>query len=69
VVRDDAQAEEAVQGVRSTRRVKIEDLKLNALGILAEYTRLKVFADAYCDKMTERRQVLALRGQRQYAGA
>lgn len=31
---------------------EIEDKKLNALGILAEYTRLKVFADAYCDKIT-----------------
>jgi SNF2 family DNA or RNA helicase len=29
----------------------IEDQKLNALGILAEYTRLKVFADAYCDNI------------------
>lgn len=32
----------------------IEDKKLNALGILAEYTRLKVFADAYCDQIIER---------------
>jgi SNF2 family DNA or RNA helicase len=32
----------------------IEDQKLNALGILAEYTRLKVFADAYCDKIEQR---------------
>jgi len=32
----------------------IEDQKLNALGILAEYTRLKVFADAYCDKIETR---------------
>lgn len=29
----------------------IEEQKLNALGILAEYTRLKVFADAYCEKI------------------
>jgi SNF2 family DNA or RNA helicase len=29
----------------------IEDQQLNALGILAEYTRLKVFADAYCDRI------------------
>jgi hypothetical protein len=34
----------------------IEGLQLNAIGILAEYTRLKVFADAYCDNMTERMQ-------------
>lgn len=33
---------------------EIEDKQLNAIGILAEYTRLKVFADAYCDQMTER---------------
>lgn len=33
---------------------EIEDKKLNALGILAEYTRLKVFADAYCDQIVER---------------
>jgi SNF2 family DNA or RNA helicase len=32
----------------------IEGMQLNALGILAEYTRLKVFADAYCDNMTEK---------------
>ena len=32
---------------------EIEEKKLNALGILAEYTRLKVFADAYCDQMRE----------------
>lgn len=32
----------------------IEDKQLNALGILAEYTRLKVFADAYCDQIVER---------------
>src|SRR5499427_8742311 len=32
----------------------IEDQKLNALGILAEYTRLKVFADAFCDKIEQR---------------
>jgi SNF2 family DNA or RNA helicase len=32
----------------------IEDQKLNALGILAEYTRLKVFADAYCDNIITR---------------
>jgi SNF2 family DNA or RNA helicase len=32
----------------------IEEQKLNALGILAEYTRLKVFADAYCDRMDSR---------------
>jgi SNF2 family DNA or RNA helicase len=32
----------------------IEDLQLNALGILAEYTRLKVFADSYCATMQER---------------
>lgn len=32
---------------------EIEDKKLGALGILAEYTRLKVFADAYCDRITE----------------
>ena len=34
--------------------VAIEEKQLNALGILAEYTRLKVFADAYCDKIEER---------------
>jgi SNF2 family DNA or RNA helicase len=33
---------------------EIETMKLNALGILAEYTRLKVFADAYCEQMIER---------------
>lgn len=33
---------------------EIEDKQLNAIGILAEYTRLKVFADAYCDQMQER---------------
>jgi SNF2 family DNA or RNA helicase len=32
----------------------IEDQKLNALGILAEYTRLKVFADAYCATIEQR---------------
>lgn len=32
---------------------EIEENKLNALGILAEYTRLKTFADAYCDSMRE----------------
>jgi SNF2 family DNA or RNA helicase len=32
----------------------IEGLQLNALGILAEYTRLKQFADAYCEQMEER---------------
>jgi len=32
----------------------IEDQQLNALGILAEYTRLKVFADAYCDRIETR---------------
>lgn len=31
----------------------IADMQLNALGILAEYTRLKVFADAYCMDMKE----------------
>jgi SNF2 family DNA or RNA helicase len=33
---------------------EIEDKKLSAIGILAEYTRLKVFADAYCDRIDER---------------
>jgi SNF2 family DNA or RNA helicase len=33
---------------------EIEGMKLNALGILAEYTRLKVFADAYCEEMVEK---------------
>jgi SNF2 family DNA or RNA helicase len=33
--------------------VNIEDKQLNALGILAEYTRLKQFADAYCDEILE----------------
>lgn len=31
----------------------IDEMQLNALGILAEYARLKVFADAYCDNMVE----------------
>jgi SNF2 family DNA or RNA helicase len=31
----------------------IEEENLTALGILAEYTRLKVFADSYCDHMQE----------------
>jgi SNF2 family DNA or RNA helicase len=34
--------------------IEIEEKKLNALGILAEYTRLKTFADAYCDHMQEK---------------
>jgi len=33
---------------------EIEEKQLNALGILAEYTRLKVFADAYCDRIDEK---------------
>jgi len=32
----------------------IEELQLNAIGILAEYARLKVFADAYVEEMEER---------------
>jgi SNF2 family DNA or RNA helicase len=32
----------------------IDELQLNAIGILAEYARLKVFADAYCDTMIEK---------------
>lgn len=32
---------------------EIEEKKLTAIGILAEYTRLKTFADAYCDEMRE----------------
>jgi SNF2 family DNA or RNA helicase len=31
----------------------IEEQKLNAIGILAEYARLKVFADAYCAELKE----------------
>jgi SNF2 family DNA or RNA helicase len=34
--------------------VEIEEKKLNALGILAQYTRLKVFADAFCSEIQER---------------
>lgn len=30
----------------------IEEQQLNALGILAEYSRLKVFADSWCDQIT-----------------
>jgi SNF2 family DNA or RNA helicase len=33
--------------------VAIEEKQLNALGILAEYTRLKQFADAYCDEIID----------------
>jgi SNF2 family DNA or RNA helicase len=32
----------------------IEELQLNAIGILAEYARLKVFADAYCAEMVNK---------------
>lgn len=33
--------------------IRIEEKKLNALGILAEYTRLKQFADAYCGEIRD----------------
>jgi SNF2 family DNA or RNA helicase len=33
--------------------VEIEEKQLTAIGILAEYTRLKVFADAYCETIRE----------------
>jgi SNF2 family DNA or RNA helicase len=33
--------------------IRIEEKSLNALGILAEYTRLKQFADAYCADIRE----------------
>jgi SNF2 family DNA or RNA helicase len=31
----------------------IDEQRLNAMGVLAQYTRLKVFADAYCDEVIE----------------
>lgn len=33
--------------------IRIEEKSLNALGILAEYTRLKQFADAYCGEIKD----------------
>lgn len=38
----------------SKAELEIESMQLSAIGILAQYTRLKIFADAYCDNMTEK---------------
>lgn len=41
------------QEMAARAEINIEEKSLNALGILAEYTRLKQFADAYCGEIRD----------------
>lgn len=40
------------EAMAAKAELEIDEQRLNALGVLATYTRLKIFADAYCDEVS-----------------